>query len=249
MTLLVSIHDVAPPFEPQVRELWSMCAEYGVKPALLVVPRWHGAWHLAQHPRFVNWVYARADEGARIFLHGDRHDEIGTTRSRSDWHRAVGRTDAEGEFLTLRYEEARERIARGIRTLSACGVVPLGFVPPAWLARAESRAAAHDEGLAYTEDSRFVWRLRDNIPIAAPAVRWSARTWIRAQISASVSDARWHMQRRARVMRLALHPTDLDRDVTRASLREALARWLGGREAACYSSLASYAPEERQGAA
>lgn len=249
MTLLVSIHDVAPPFEPQVRELWSLCSSYGVRPALLVVPRWHGAWHLEQHPRFTNWVYARADEGAKIFLHGDRHDEVGTLRSPRDWARAAGRTAKEGEFLTLDYEQARERIARGMRTLNACGLVPLGFVPPAWLARDETRAAARDEGLAYSEDTRFVWRLSDATPIAAPAVRWSARTRVRAVVSARVSDVRWHLQRHARYLRLALHPTDLDHPATRASLVRAIERWLGVRDTVCYSSLAHYQNDLRRSVA
>src|ERR1700677_1747309 len=77
VALLVSIHDVTPALAPRVEALWALARERGVTPALLVVPNWHGRWPLGEHPEFVRWVRARADEGAEIFLHGERHDEVG----------------------------------------------------------------------------------------------------------------------------------------------------------------------------
>ncbi len=84
MTVLVSIHDVAPPFARQLHELWSLCIGLGVRPALLVVPKWHGAHPLERDARFMNWLFARADQGARIFLHGERHDEHESARGVMD---------------------------------------------------------------------------------------------------------------------------------------------------------------------
>ncbi|MEO7967136.1 MAG: DUF2334 domain-containing protein [Gemmatimonadaceae bacterium] len=244
MTLLVSTHDVAPPFEPHVRLLWSLCFARGVRPALLVVPRWHGAWHLPQHPRFANWIYARADEGARMFLHGDRHDEVGSLGVARDWQHAVRRPEREGEFRALSYEMARERIARGSRMLQSCGLMPTGVVPPACLAREETRDAARDEGLSFSEDQRFVWRLADGTPISAPTVRWSGWTPVHALVSTRVSEARWRMQRTARFQRLALHPSDVANSATREALIRALGRWFETRESVCYSTLSRYVREQ-----
>lgn len=239
MTVLVSIHDVAPPFTRQLHALWSLCIGLGVRPALLVVPNWHGAHPLERDARFMDWLFARADQGARIFLHGERHDEHEHGRSVLDEWRALGRTAREGEFLTLDYAAARARIARGLETLARCGLSPIGFVPPAWLARAATREAARDAGLSLAEDARRIYLLQEGIALHAPAVRWSARSTWRAVMSALVADARWHLQRSRPLVRLALHPTDLDHPETRRSLERTLERWLRVRQGDGYGALAS----------
>ena len=109
MSVLLSIHDVTPAWEAQVDALWTLCRERGATPALLVVPNWHGDWPLRDAPQYVDWVRARAADGAEIFLHGERHDEVGLPRTWRDSQRAFGRTNKEGEFLTLDYEAAFER--------------------------------------------------------------------------------------------------------------------------------------------
>ena len=186
MTVLVSLHDVAPPFTRQLHELWSLCLGLGVRPALLVVPNWHGRHPIAGDRRFLDWVHARVEQGARVFLHGERHDEVGSARALGDHWRAMGRTAREGEFLSLGYLEARARIERGLAALAHGGLVPIGFIPPAWLARAATRDAARDAGLALTEDDAHLYLLQERVTMAAPAVRWSARSPWRAHASALV---------------------------------------------------------------
>src|SRR5438093_3451912 len=125
VSLVVSIHDVTPAHAPEVARLWSLCAARQVRPALLVVPNWHGRWPLHEHPEFVEWLLARATEGAEIVLHGERHDEMGLPRRLRDTLRAFGRTAAEGEFLTLGEGAAKERIERGLRVLRDLGLRPI----------------------------------------------------------------------------------------------------------------------------
>ena len=112
--LLITIHDVAPPLMPRVARLWDLCATRKVKPGLLVVPDWHGSSPIENDANCVSWIRARADEGAEVFLHGERHDEVGSPRAWRDSLRALGRTNREGEFLTLAYDSARSRIDRGL---------------------------------------------------------------------------------------------------------------------------------------
>lgn len=237
MSLLVSIHDVTPAHAAPCRELWELCARFDLRPALLVVPDWHGAWPLESHPSFVAWVRSRAEEGAEIVLHGERHDEVGTTRSARDGARAWGRTDREGEFLTLGYDEARARIDRGLIRLRALGLEPSGFIAPAWLCREATYRAAADAGLAFAEDARTVRRLHDGASIPSPVVRWSARTSVRAWGSAVVAVGRWRFQRRSAVIRIALHPTDLAHRATRRSLTRALDAWSHARRSGRYADL------------
>jgi predicted deacetylase len=226
MTVLLSLHDVAPPFARQLHELWSLCLSHGVRPALLVVPNWHGAHPLERDRRFVDWLFARVDQGARVFLHGERHDEVERMRGATDALRAFGRTAREGEFLSLDYAAARASMERGREVLMRCGLSPIGFVPPAWLARTATREAARDLGFAFAEDDRRIYLLREGVALRSPAVRWSARSIWRARLSSVVADARWQLQRDHPVLRIALHPTDMDDPEVRRSVERTLARWL-----------------------
>lgn len=237
MSLLVSIHDVTPALIPGVERLWRLCRDRGVTPALLVVPDWHGGWPIERHPEFVRWVSAAVDDGAELFLHGERHDEQGLPRALGDHLRAAGRTAREGEFLTLGFEAARLRIARGVERLARLGLDAIGFVPPAWLAREETFAAAAACGLRVSEDARTVRLLDLGRRLPSPVVRWSARTPARAHLSVAVHAARWRWQRDARWMRIAYHPSDLDHPATARDAGRALDRWLAVRPVARYAEL------------
>jgi predicted deacetylase len=237
VSLLVSIHDVTPALQDGVTTLWDLCTARRVKPALLVVPDWHGAWPLERHPAFVSWLRERAAEGAEIVLHGERHDEVGLPRRFGDELRAWGRTAREGEFLTLHEPAARERIARGRARLRALGLEPVGFVPPAWLARDEGHRAAGASGLGFSEDDAVIRLFPSGRRLAAPAVRWSARGPLRAWGSVAVARARWTFQGGAPLARIALHPQDLSHPATAASLGRTLDRWLTRHRPTTYSAL------------
>ena len=235
--LLVTIHDVAPPLMERVERLWALCAERRVAPGLLVVPDWHGGVPIEGDPACVAWVRARAAEGAEVFLHGERHDEVGSPRAWRDSVRAFGRTNREGEFLTLGYDAARARIDRGLARLRALGLAPIGFVPPAWLARPDTHRAVRDAGLAVSEDDGAVYAFRANRTLASPVVRWSSRGAFRAYGSLLPAELRWRLQRGAAVVRIALHPADLDHPATAASVERELDRWLSAYLAQGYATL------------
>jgi predicted deacetylase len=239
VSLVVSIHDVTPAYAPEVARLWSLCAARQVTPALLVVPNWHGRWPLHEHPEFVRWLRARAADGADIVLHGERHDEVGLPRGLGDVFRALGRTAAEGEFLTLDAAGAKERIERGVRVLRDLGLEPIGFVPPAWLARDGCDRAVCAAGLKFTEDQRAVRIFPSGRRLESPVVRWSARSRARAVASVAVAAGRWRLQRRARLIRVALHPQDLSHPATANSLAQSLDRWLSSRRTTTYGVLSA----------
>ena len=217
MSLLVSIHDVTPALEAGVRRLWEMCAARGVSPALLVVPDWHGEWPLQRHPRFVRWLLDRAAAGAEIVLHGECHTPA--------------------EFKTLDRAGARSRIDRGIGSLRAAGLEPIGFVPPEWLAQEDGHAAARDAGLGFSEDDQHIRLFPGGRLIGSPAVRWSTRSAVRAWGSVAVARGRWLLQRRARFPRLALHPEDYAHPRTSRDLPATLDRWLTRHSPIGYAAL------------
>jgi predicted deacetylase len=237
MKLLVSIHDVTPALERDVRTLWDLCAERGITPALFVVPNWHGAWPLEEYPRFTAWLGAKARAGAEIFLHGERHDEHGLPRTFGDHLRAFGATAREGEFLTLDERQASERIARGVCTLRRAGLDPIGFVAPAWLAREATYRAVRDAGLAISEDVGTIRLHGRATRLPSPVIRWSGRTPLRAHLSAAVADARWLAERHHWLTRIALHPSDLRHPATAASMAAHLNRWRADRYQHRYAQL------------
>jgi predicted deacetylase len=237
--LLVSIHDVSPAHEAKVLRLWDLCASRGITPALLVVPDWHGQWPLQDHPRFINWVRGRAQDGAEIVLHGERHDEDGLPRRLADHWRAWGKTDREGEFLTLDGAEAAARIARGLTLLRELGLEPIGFVPPGWLAREATYEAAAAAGLSFSEDEHCVRILPSRRRVGSPVVRWSTRTPTRAWGSVAVAAGRSILQRDAKYPRIAFHPGDVDYAATTRSLERTLDLWLRRHSAGRYADLSA----------
>jgi predicted deacetylase len=237
--LVVSIHDVAPPFAEECAALWAMCVARDIHPALFVVPHWHGAWPLGDHARFARWVAERQAAGAECFLHGFRHDEIGVRRSWSAALRAIGRTAGEGEFLSLDYEAAMTRMHRGARALASASIDPVGFVAPAWLDTADTRRAARDLGFTITEDATGIVALRSGAQVAAPAVRWSARTSARAATSCVVARTRRYLHANEPVVRVALHPRDLHHRAVAESLRGALQWWRRDRSVVTYQQVLS----------
>jgi predicted deacetylase len=176
-------------------------------------------------------------DGAEIVLHGERHDEVGLPRGAGDRWRAWGKTAAEAEFLTLDVAGAQDRIARGLLLLRRLGFDPVGFVPPAWLAREATYEAAAAAGLLFSEDDHSIRLLPSGRSLASPVVRWSARTAARAWGSVAVARARSLLQRGAVLPRVALHPRDLDHPATTRSLMQTLDRWLKWHRPGRYADL------------
>jgi uncharacterized protein len=239
MKLLVSIHDVSPAHDQAIQRIWTHCHSLGVRPALFVVPNWHGEWPIEDYRLFIDWVRdcEAGGFGADVFLHGERHDEHGVRRELADELRAFGRTDGEAEFLTLRYGAARQRIERGLRCLRACGLSPVGFVAPAWLAHAECTVALSDTGVAISETTDAITLHSRGMRLASPVLRWSTRTPWRAAASQVVARTASMLNANHWLVRVALHPGDVEHPPTWASVRATLDRWLGIRRPWRYSRL------------
>lgn len=215
-----------------------MCRAQGVTPALLVVPNWHGGAPLERDTAFVTWLHARVADGAEIFLHGERHDEVGLPRTLHDQWRALGRTNREGEFLTLDEGPAYDRMARGAALLRGLGFAPVGFIPPAWLSKAGCWTAARRLGLQVGEDHRHVILVDRNEWRPTANLCWSGRTPLRAVISTRVVARQAAALVPGQTARVVLHPADLRHPATTAGTRDVLAQLLArGGAQETYASL------------
>ena len=202
--------------------------------ALFVVPDWHGAWPLEQHPGLVEELRRRQAVGAEVLLHGYRHDEAGHTRSLGDRLLVFGRTAGSAEFMMLAREEAARRMDRGLATLRGVGLEPVGFVPPAWLFGDGTVELMRERGLHITEGFWRVHDVRRGRSVFAPALSWStARAW-RSLLTAGIARVRGPVERGRAVVRVAIHPPDIERPVVARSLERTLVRLVAEREVVGY---------------
>ena len=168
--LVVSVHDVAPQTQARVVQLLEMLAAIGVGyRSLLVIPNFRGKGSLDAHGEFCAWLCERRHQGDEIVLHGYEHVGVGRPRNAPERFRNRWFTQDEGEFLSLEYDEAFDRIARGKSMMERAGLHPRGFVAPAWLVNDTGLKAARDLGFQYTNSYLTVATSRAGAPIGCRA--------------------------------------------------------------------------------
>ncbi len=264
MPIHVSIHDVAPPFERQIDAALSLAGARGIKPALLVVPDFHGSAPLAHHPAFCEKLRTLEAEGHEIYLHGYYH----RARPWGEHHRATMTTAAlstgiqswpararyafsqqvvsngEAEFRDVSRAEAMDRLDRGEHVLRQAGLTIRGFVAPAWSMPAWFREILSVRGYAFAED---------HLRVYAPASRASRPSVVFNYASRSVprllsTVAFCRLARPAgRLMpaRVAIHPADMEFMLLRSETVRLL-DWAKGDLAVRGQDLLVLSPKRRE---
>ena len=241
VSLLVSIHDVTPALADGVERLWALCA--GARRAAR--RSWWCPTGMA-HGRsrrirtFVAWLRARVGRRRR-----DRAPRRAARRGRTA-PRARRRAPGLGPHGTRRRvshaataRRARADRARARPGFGALGLEPVGFVPPAWLARDEghrSRRASGARRSARTTAAIHLFPSGRRLP--SPVVRWSARTpCARLGLGRGGPGALGAAGTGAACPRIAFHPQDLGHPATAAALGPTLDRWLARHRPIPYRSL------------
>lgn len=164
-SVVVALHDVAPPFEDAIRAQLDLLAEIGIRRVtLLVTPDWHGAAPLRDAPGLVDLLHAQAAAGSQLALHGYTHqpyDARPFAGPRLSRMRARLFAAGAAEFLTLAAEEAEEALREGLAEFEQAGLPrPMMFCAPGWLTNAAAEAALTRAGLRYLigmSDVRDLW--------------------------------------------------------------------------------------------
>jgi predicted deacetylase len=233
----VSIHDVSPAFEAEIREAIAACAQVGATPALLVVPDFHGKWSLERYPAFAERLRGLQAAGHEIYLHGYYHlagaaslagdggdDGKPGRLAREIAQRVV--SAGEAEFSDVSRAEALARLDAGERVLGAVGLKIDGFVAPAWSMPAWLLPMLAARGVRYTEDRVRVYdpargssrvSLVLNFASRTPARLWSSVGFVRAAGPA----------RRVLPTRIAIHPGDMRSATLRREVSRVLSRSRG----------------------
>ncbi len=222
MAVHVSIHDVSPLWEREIDVALEMAHAAGVRPALLVVPDYHGRAPLAADARFAARLRTLQAEGHEIYLHGYYH------RSRR-WDDAASRdpeearglrarlrhafaqkvvSASEAEFSDVSREEALSRLDAGERVLKEAGLRIDGFVAPAWSMPDWVLPLLGARGYAFTEDHLRIHDPKGGRSRPSLVLNYASRT--PARLFSSVAWCRVaRPARRVLPARIAIHPADM----------------------------------------
>ncbi|MDQ7020026.1 MAG: polysaccharide deacetylase family protein [Robiginitomaculum sp.] len=241
--LLLSVHDVTPHHFERLKAIHAFLQDLGVGPryAMLIVPDFWQQWPLEEHPDFANWIRDRAKEGVEMILHGFTHrDESSHASAFKSW-KARTLTAREGEFYGLSRDQAEERLQNGIEVLrQACGLEVQGFVAPAWLYSDGARDALGALGFRFAEDHWHVWSpARQATLCRGPVISYASRSEGRIRSSLFWSRLADWLLRPLPVMRLAIHPHDLDSQRLVEEIRRTISRQQQRRTLCQYAELAA----------
>ncbi|MBV9464187.1 MAG: polysaccharide deacetylase family protein [Verrucomicrobiae bacterium] len=237
--LVVSIHDVAPRFEPEVRGILARLEELGIsKCSLLVVPSYHADGPITRNPRWMDLLRAWHRAGHELVLHGYHHqvDAVGSERSRGgSWFFRNYYTAGESEFLELSYARAKERLLDGLEVFRELGVKSRGFIAPAWLMNDQVLDALRDLGFGYTNTLRELIDLRSNRRWAAWSQVYSVRARWRRVVSIAWNEMLFLRNQGEPLLRISLHPPEWEHPRVWRALERLISKALNGRESLTYA--------------
>jgi predicted deacetylase len=243
MPVHVSIHDVSPAWEHEVELALEVAHAHGVRPALLVVPDFHGRASLAEHPAYAERLRALQSSGHEIYLHGYYHrarterSALGVAeRARHAFAQKIV-SGGEAEFSDVSPEEARQRLDDGERMLRDAGLAIRGFVAPAWSMPAWVLALLGERGYSFTEDHTRIYDPASGRSRASVVLNYASRT--PGRLLSSVAWCRIaRPARRLLPARIAIHPADMRYALLRGEI-ESLLAWGAGDFVATGTALLS----------
>jgi predicted deacetylase len=228
MPVHVSLHDVSPAWTEEVEDALHLCAEFGARPALLVVPDFHGQAPLLADGRFCARLRALQAEGHEVYLHGFYHRsreryDAARTSSRLAWLFAQRvASGGEAEMSDVSPAEGRERLENGERVLRDAELRIDGFVAPAWSMPPWLLPLLGERGCHYTEDHLRVYDPASGRARPSVVLNWATRSPGRL-----LSTVAWcRAARHARALwpaRIAIHPGDMRYRLVRSEIRDLLA--------------------------
>ena len=234
--LVVSVHDVSPQTRPACARIVDALAALGVpRTSLLVIPDHHHRGHFLADADLCQWLGQRAGEGHEIVTHGYFHERA-RRPGESVAQKLATRiyTADEGEFYDLDRATARELVARGVAELQRAGLAPHGFIAPAWLLSAEAQEALRELGVEYTTTLGAVSDLQTGRSWRSQSLVWSVRSGWRRGVSRAWNATLFRRLRRNPLLRVSIHPVDLDHPAIWEQIRHLVASAIADRAPMTY---------------
>jgi predicted deacetylase len=225
-SLIVSLHDAHPGSHAQIAEQVAFLSDRGVtRSSILVVPEFHHRGSLTRDGSFCDAVSGWQAQGHEVVLHGYFHDRIESppeNLSTLFWTRLY--TNREAEFLDLSPADARQRLERGRELFESLGWHAKGFVAPAWLMAAGLTNLLAEMGFAYTTRVGEIIPLLPGVNrlISSQSLCYSTRSGWRRLASALWNKNLFGRLRGTDLIRLSLHPHDLEFPLMRRQIDQIL---------------------------
>ena len=223
-SLIVSLHDAHPGSHRQIAAQVEFLAGYDIAcSSILVVPEFHHQGAITVGSPLADDLSRWRDAGHELVLHGYFHDRRESPRENLAtlfWTRLY--TNREAEFLDLPAAEARARLDRGRQFFEAMGWQTRGFVAPAWLMAEDLPGLLKEMGFVYTTRLREIVRLQEGNSEASQSLCYSTRAFWRPLASCAWNKQLFGRLRETSLVRLSLHPRDLEFPLIRRQVDQVL---------------------------
>ena len=207
--LLVSLHDVAPPFERDILDQLDELERIGQFPvSLKVVPNWHGVHPLSESPRLLTSVKAWHNAGSEIVLHGNEHRRQGAWRGSPIRRARAGlfAPDA-AEFMSMDGIQAMKSVESALDELEKCGLSrPTSFSAPGWLLSDEAQNAIAESGFQYLIGMQSILDLKCGSLLWTPSAGFMGGGSLHEAGIAALGSLTHPLVQRLGVIKVYLHP-------------------------------------------
>jgi predicted deacetylase len=232
--IAVSLHDVEPATFERCALIRDWLNDHGVdRVTMLVIPAPDLHPFHDRRPDMAQWLEECARAGDAIAQHGFQHRQSRRVRGP---RQLVARVQGPGaaEFVGLDGDETRRAVLAGRRLLKLAGVQPRGFVAPGFAYTGALRATLADTFEWWAGIGRV--HVAHHAVTHAPALTLGTSTRIKRWTSPAVVRAGARLS--GDLLRLELHPADLDHPTCVAAVERVLRR-ARDRSAVTYDELAT----------
>ena len=234
--LVVSLHDVSPQTRVECAEILAELAGLGVaKCSLLVIPDHHRRGHFLADAECCAWLRAQAQAGHELVMHGYYHE-----RKRRAGESVAAKlttrfyTANEAEFYDIGHDAAKVLVERAREDFRQLGVEPQGFIAPAWLLSTEAVVPLLELGCGYTTRLGGVVDFKSGRVFHSQSLVWSVRSAWRRQASRVWNPLLFHRLAANPLLRISIHPVDLQHAQIWRQIRALITRALADREPLTY---------------
>jgi hypothetical protein len=212
--VVVSIHDVSPLTRGATQAILDRLKALGIaRCSLLVVPDHHHRGHFLYDTIFSEWLATLGREGHEIVIHGYYHIRE-RKKTENLWQRLITRayTADEGEFYDIDEDLAAGLVAQARADFAKLDLHPAGFIAPAWLLSDAGETALRKADFQYTTRLRNILCLASGARHDSMSMVYSVRNAWRRTLSLAWNALLFHRLKSNPLLRVSIHPPDLDHE-------------------------------------